>query len=200
MKKNVIVLGTGRVGKTTLAKKLNEELNYSVIGTDDIISAFKRSLPQLGINSSYDSGATVDNLTPFLAHFIGGLAYRSTCHNGTHFVIEGSGSHFDLEKMMPILDMYDEWKDNCLLIGLIYPSVTPKEIFDAIREHDVENDWTYNLNDEELKTHVVGNMEYSRNFREKFQKFGLVIYEVSQNREEAMNEIINDIKNKFSLA
>jgi adenylate kinase family enzyme len=37
MKRNILIFGTGRVGKTTLAKKLNEELNYSVIGTDDII-------------------------------------------------------------------------------------------------------------------------------------------------------------------
>jgi len=194
MKKNIIILGTGRVGKTTLAKKLNEELNYSVIGTDDIISAFTRSLPQLGVSSSYNNGANIDNLSPFLAHFIGGLAYRSSCHNGTYYVFEGSGSHFDLEKMLPILDMYDEWRDNYLLIGLIHPDISPDDLFNDIRKHDVESDWTYYLNDDELKSHVMNGIEYSRNFCEKFQKYNLAIYDVSNNREKVLDEIVKYIK------
>jgi len=194
MKKNIIIIGTGRVGKTTLAKKLNEELNYSVIGTDDLITAFERSLPQLGIGSSYDIGAAIANFTPFLAHLIGGMAYRSSCHNGSHYVFEGSGSHFDLEKMLPILHMYDEWKDNYLLIGMIYPEIAPNDLFNDIRKHDVESDWTYNLSDDELKNHVIDGIEYSRNFHEKFQKYNPIVYDVSKNREKVLDEIVRDIK------
>ena len=194
MKKNIIIIGTGRVGKTTLAKKLSDELNYSVIGTDDLITAFMRSLPQLGISSSHDTGAGIANFTPFLAHLIGSMAYRSNCHNGASYVFEGSGSHFDFDKMLPILDMYDEWKDNHLLIGLIYPEIAPNDLFDHIREYDVESDWTYNLRDDELKKHVIDGIEYSRNFHEKFQKYNPIVYDVSKNREKILDEIVKNIR------
>ena len=199
MKKNIIIIGTGRVGKTTLAKKLNEGLNYSVIGTDDIITAFERSFHQLGIGNANTPETTAANLAPFLAHFIGGLTYRSSCYNGTNYVFEGSGSHFDFEKMLPILDMYDEWKDNHLLIGLIYPNLTPDEIFNDIRAHDAESDWTYNISDDELKSHAILLAEYSRNFRDNFQKYDPIIYDVSKNRAQVLDNIVNDIKMKFGM-
>jgi len=194
MKKNIIILGTGRAGKTTLAKKLNEELCYSVIGTDDIITAFERSMPQVKIGQPNDIETTAANLAPFLAHFIGGLTYRSCCRNGTNCVFEGSGSHFDFEKMLPILDMYDEWKDNCLIIGLIYPGIAPDDLLNDMRKHDIESDWTYNLNDDELRNHIIGSIEYSRNFYDKFQKYNPIIYDVSKNRKSVLDKIVNDIK------
>jgi len=46
MKKNIILLVPGRSGKTTLAKKLNEALNYSVICTDDLYIGFEEGMPQ----------------------------------------------------------------------------------------------------------------------------------------------------------
>ncbi|MCL2188968.1 MAG: hypothetical protein FWC16_08625 [Defluviitaleaceae bacterium] len=194
MRKNIIILGTGRVGKTTLAKKLNEQLNYSVIGTDDIITAFERAMPQANIGLPNDIETTVANLTPFLAHFIGGLTYRSCCPNGTNFVLEGSGSHFDFEKMQPILDMYDEWKDNYLLVGLIYPNISPDDLINDIRKHDNQNDWTYNLSDSELRSHVINGIEYSKNFHAIFQKYNPIIYDVSKNRNDVLDKIVADIK------
>ncbi|MCL2696477.1 MAG: hypothetical protein FWE74_00185 [Oscillospiraceae bacterium] len=193
MKKSIIIFGTGRAGKTTLAKKLNEELNYSVIGTDEIVTAFERSFLQLGIGKPNDSEKTAANLAPFLAHFLGGLSYRSCCHNGTKYVFEGG--YFDLNAMLPVLRMYDEWKDNCLLIGLIYPGQTSGGLFNDIRKFDTEDDWTYNLSDNELRSHVDHCIEYSRNFYNKYQKHNPVIYDVSKNREQVLNKIINDIEN-----
>jgi len=112
-------------------------------------------------------------------------------------VIEGSGSHFDFEKMLPILEMYDEWKDNHLLIGLIYPNQTPTELFNDIREYDVEDDWTYNLSDDELRSHVISGIEYSRNFLDNFKKYAPVTYDVSKNRKQVLDKIVNDIKTKY---
>jgi len=194
MKKNIIILGTGRVGKTTLAGMLNAALNYSVIGTDDIITAFERAMPQLGIGNGHSVEATVANLSPFLAHFMGVMNYRSMCRNGTPIVFEGSGSHFDFEAMLPILNMYDEWKDNHLLIGLIYPNITPEALLKDIRQHDTAYDWTRNLSDEELKKHVIDNIKYSQTFAERFQKYKPAIYDVSTNRQAVLDKIVNDVK------
>jgi len=96
--------------------------------------------------------------------------------------------------MLPILDMYDEWKDNCLIIGLIYPGISPDDLFNDIRKHDIESDWTYNINDDELRNHVISSIEYSRNFHDKFHKYNPVIYDVSKNRKSVLDKIVNDIK------
>lgn len=47
--KNIIIAGPGRNGKTTLAKRINEELNYFVISLDKLMTAFARAYPQLNV-------------------------------------------------------------------------------------------------------------------------------------------------------
>ena len=45
--KNIIIVGPGRNGKTTLARKINEELNFFVINLDKLMTAFGKAYPQL---------------------------------------------------------------------------------------------------------------------------------------------------------
>lgn len=47
--KNIIIAGVGRNRKTTLARKINEELNCFVISLDKQMTAFSRAYPQLDI-------------------------------------------------------------------------------------------------------------------------------------------------------
>jgi len=43
----IFIAGWSRIGKTTLAKKINEELNYFVLRFDKIVATFGRAYPQL---------------------------------------------------------------------------------------------------------------------------------------------------------
>ena len=43
-------------------------------------------------------------------------------------------------------------------------------------------------------------MEYSRNLCDKFQKYNPFIYDVSKNREQVLDKIVNDIKVEFGVA
>ena len=47
--KNIIIAGPSRAGKTTLARKINEELNYFVISVDKLVATFQGAYPQLNI-------------------------------------------------------------------------------------------------------------------------------------------------------
>jgi len=203
MKKNIIIIGAGRAGKTTLAKKLNEELNYSVIGTDDLSIGFAEGLPQLNIVNLNDSKMSAANIAPFLASYVSALAWRSNYYNGTKYVFEDGKGYFDFDKLVPIWEVIepdkDYWKTQYLIIGLIYPNQTPEQLFIDIRKHDVENDWTYNISDDELRSRVIDGIEYSRNFRDKFQKYNPIIYDVSKNRAQVLDNIVNDIKVKFGI-
>jgi adenylate kinase family enzyme len=47
--KNIIIAGPSRAGKSTLARKINEELNYYVISVDKLVAVFQGAYPQLNI-------------------------------------------------------------------------------------------------------------------------------------------------------
>ena len=63
--KNIIIVGPSRAGKTTLARKLNEELNYIVISLDQLVAVFQGAYPQLEIRLNWDRDRTTDHLAPF---------------------------------------------------------------------------------------------------------------------------------------
>jgi adenylate kinase family enzyme len=89
MRKNILILGPSRAGKTTLTKKLNEALNYSIVCFDSIIYAFEQSFPQLEICFGERAQNTAANLADFLTHYFRVLSYRSEEKNGVKFAAEG---------------------------------------------------------------------------------------------------------------
>jgi len=62
--KNIIVAGTGRAGKSTLARKIHEELNYFVINNDKLVVMFGEAYPQLNIRIG-NGEKSVENIARF---------------------------------------------------------------------------------------------------------------------------------------
>ena len=106
MSKNVLILGPSRAGKTTLTKKLNETLNYSIVCFDNLIHAFEESFPQLGICHGVGGDKTAANIAEFLTHYLRVLSHRSDFRNGVKFAAEGG--YFDFEKIMFLMNKYEK--------------------------------------------------------------------------------------------
>jgi len=206
--KNIIIAGPGRAGKTTLARKINEELNYFVISVDKLIATFQGAYPQLNIKLAWNRRKTTDNLAPFLGHFLGayssshGVAYelilRAHAVKGNRFVLEGG--HFNFEKILPILKMYEieELKDNFLLIGLVQNKKTADEFVNDFRKYDTEDDWTYGFDDDELREYASQDtIPSSRSMTDHLVKYGFTIYDTSTEREQVFDKIVEDIKSKL---
>jgi hypothetical protein len=205
--KNIIIVGWSRAGKTSLARKVNEELNYFVIGLDKIVATFGRAYPQLDIRLNWNYEKTTDNVAPFLGHFLGIFSanhdvadeqnLRALIVNGNRFVLEGG--YFDFDKISSILKMYEieELKDNFVLIGLVQNNKTVDEFISDFKRYDTEDDWTYGFNDDDLRAisedAIVMNLEMTANLT----KYGFTIYDTSTEREQVLNKIINDIKAKL---
>jgi len=206
--KNIIIAGPSRAGKSTLARKINEELNYFVISVDKLVATFQGAYPQLNIKLNWNRRKTTDNLAPFLGHFLGafssshGVAYelnlRAHAVKRNRFVLEGG--YFNFEKILPILKMYEieELKDNFFLIGLVQNKKTADEFFNDFRKYDTEDDWTYGFDDDELREYASQDaIPSSRSMTNHLVKYGFTIYDTSTEREQVFDKIVEDIKSKL---
>lgn len=204
---NIIIAGAGRNGKTTLARKINEELGYFVINLDKLMTAFGKAYPQMDIRIAWDYEKATANIAPFLGHYLGMLSsghgyaddlnLRTHAVKGNRFVLEGG--HFDFEKISPILKIYgiEELQDKFLLIGLVQNEKTPDEYFDDLRKYDTEDDWTYDFDDEELRKFSEMSVAWNREMTDYLLKYGFTIYDTSTERERVFEQIIEDIKSKL---
>jgi len=203
--KNIIIAGPSRAGKSTLAKRLNEEMNYFIVGVDKLVAAFGRAYPNLDIRLNWDRDMTTNNIAPFLGHFLGvfssdnnfedGLNLRGSSIKGNRFVLEGG--YFNFEKILPILKMYriEELKDSFILIGLVQNNKTVDDFVNDFKKYDTEDDWTYGFDEDELREYVIQDlMPFNRVMTEHLMKYGFTIYDTSVKREKVLSTIIDDIK------
>ncbi len=187
MSKNILIIGPSRSGKTTLSRKLNKEMGYSIISLDDIICGFQEAFPNLGIRHDYNDTKVATALAPFLIRYLKELSEGPNFYGGCRFAVEGVAIDFDL--VIPRIN-----KKKYLLIGLTYNHITSEELYSNIKNNDTEDDWTYYCTDEELK----GNIEYfissNRYLDTKFREYGIKTYDVSGDRETVLKEIVEYIK------
>lgn len=204
--KNIIIAGPSRAGKTTLARKLNEELNYFVISVDKLVAAFQGAYPQLDIRLNWDSEKTTDNIAPFLGHFLGMfssadgrglLPYSHGAVNGNRFVLEGG--YFNFEIILSILKTYgtEELNQNFILIGLVQNQKTIDEFVSDFKKYDTQDDWTYHFSDDDLREVAQDAVLFSQTMTEQLVKYGFTIYDTSVQREQVLEQILEDIKRKL---
>ena len=205
MLKNIIIVGPSRAGKTTLARKINEELNYFVISLDKIVATFGRAYPQLDIRLNWNYEKTTENLAPFLSHFLGVFSashdiaddqnLRARVVQDNRFVLEGA--YFDFEKISSILKMYgiEELKDNFTLIGLVQNNKTADEFVHDFKKYDTEDHWTYGWSDDEYREYAIQEaIPFNREMTDLLTKYGFTIYDTSVERERVFDKIIEDIR------
>ena len=188
MDKNILIIGPARAGKTTLSRKLNEQLKYSIVNLDNIISALELAYPELEIKHDALDVVVASNFASFIINYLKELS-EGNFYYENKFVIEGT--HIDFEKLIPNID-----KEKYMIIGLTYNNITNEELFRNIKDNDTEDDWTYYLSDEELKGNVDYFIERNNFFDEQFKKYDIKTYDVSTDRKKIFDVIIKDILNK----
>jgi len=205
--KNIIIVGASRTGKTTLATRLNEELNYFVVSLDKIVATFGRAYPQLDIRLHWDFEKMKDNLAPFLGHFLGVFSdsrhveddqnFRARTIKGNRFVLEGTCFNFDI--ISSVLNMYgiEELNEHFILIGLVQNKKTADDFVRDFKKYDTEDDWTYEWSDEELREYAVSRaVPFNREMTGHLVKYGFTVYDTSIDRDQVLAQIIYDIKSQ----
>ena len=188
MFKNILIMGVGRSGKTTLSKMIGKKYGYSVISIDDIVTAMA-AFPDLNISWDGDHVRIAGQMAPFLSIYLKELSEGSKFYDGCKTVIEGTD--IDFERLIPNIN-----QRKYLLIGLTYNSVSEEELFQGIRKYDTEDDWTYYLSDEQLKKYCRECIERNRFFNEKFKEYRIPAYDTSTDRETVLTDIAEHLEDK----
>ena len=197
--KNILIAGPARVGKTTLAKKLKDELGHSIVCTDSLITAFERSLPQLEIGHGYRDVAA--NFAPFISHYLCTLAHKSNMRNGGKFAAALTHFSFDsvLAKMEELLQTMGGLKlhEEFTLIGLTYSQKSWEDLRHDVKQYDTKDDWTAQLTDNELDNFCKESIkQHNCFFAEKFKEYNFLIYDVSCEQDTILNKIVNDVRHQ----
>lgn len=206
--RSIIIVGPSRAGKTTLAKRLHERLNYFVLSLDKLVATFQAAYPQLDIRLNWNRNKATENIAPFIGHFLGlfssndGIAgeLNLRAHNvkENNFVLEGG--YFDFEKISSILNQYgaEELKDRFILIGLVQSNKTVDDYVNDFKKYDTEDDWTYQLDEDELREYVIQDaIPFNLAMTDYLTKYGFTIYDTSTERERVFDEIIGDVIKNF---
>ena len=203
--RNIIIVGPSRSGKSTLAKRLHEELGYYVISIDKLVAVFQNAYPELDIKLNWDRDKVTENIAPFIAHYLGMfssddgrglLVYSHGAVKDNRFVLEGA--YFDFGKIEESLKVYgiNSVKEGFILIGLVQKDKSEEDFIQDFRKYDTEDDWTYNLSDEELKEVAIDMVSYNKEMYRKLVEYGFDIYDTSGGREEVFDKIIEKLRNK----
>lgn len=180
--KNIIIGGTVRSGKSTLANLLVKRFKYSKCESDTIVNAFNNVFPELGITHKNPIGAR-EVYEPFLFEILNGFC-KDLKHEQIVTVFPGS-------QFLPENIARYEKKDKYIVIFLGLDGVTPQELLIKIRQMDKEHDWTFKRSDEWLLTFCDNVIKESNLIKEKCKEYGFYYFNTFNDRDEVLNIICN---------
>lgn len=192
VRKNIFVIGAPRSGKTTLAKRIAKEMNYNLISVDDLVSGFK-NMTNFDVYKSGDTDQTARNIEPFMEKLLEELSEGTTYYNGFSTVIEGT--YVDFERLIPFL-RNDNLIRKYYIIGLTYNHITEEELYNNIKKYDTEDDWTYWVDDEDLKGDVRYFIDRNSYFAKKFKEYKIDSFDTSLDRTKTLDEVMEVLKDK----
>lgn len=185
MLKNIIIGGTVRSGKTTLANKLRDKFLYSKVESDTIVNAFDKVFPELGITHKKPDLAR-EKYEPFLFEVLNGFC-RDLKYGGNVTIFPGA------QFLPENLNNYEK-KEKFIIIFLGFDGVTADELLMAIRENDTPSDWTYSKTDEWLYRFCQNIINESEKIKIDCEKYGFYYFNSFCNRDSVFEEICSVVQ------
>ena len=180
--KNILICGSPRVGKTILAKKISKRLGYIYISLDNIFESIEE-LPSWPYPKYHDASIISKELSNFVINFINNFDKDHL------YVIEGA--------YLDILDIYN--KVDVRLIGLTYNDLSKEDLFKRIKKYD-KNEWINHFNDDVLMDKCDCFIKRNDYYHDCFKKINLNSYDLSNNFDFVMENIIDDLKKEFIVS
>lgn len=190
IKKNILIYGPPRCGKSTLAKLINKKFHYNIISLDLLINGFKNAYPDLGIVVKGNNILTGQNFYPFLYEYIKALDTPSEKHRSINYCIEGV--YFDFNKLLPNLN-----KEDFIIIGLTYNNLNSEQLLNRLLTYDTKLDWSYSKNNEEYEIFSKRLIGINEKINTVLVNNNVKIFDTSINRNKALKQALKYIKKEI---
>jgi len=191
--KNIIIWGVPRSGKSTLANMIRQEFGHSVIQMDAIKRVYDVLRPEDNI---YAHETTNYNEARLMAKMVTRLIQCLSWGNdrGEFHVYEGVS--FDMDTVLPALqnDLFPISLDNFVIICVGYADISPDDKVKQIAQYETTKDWTLSETAESKLAHFIKYCDESQFVKETADRLGLAYFDVSFNRDEVLEKIMEYIR------
>lgn len=187
--KNLIIIGIGRSGKTTLSnivKERNPTIN--VIHSDYLKWAFIRAKNEEDFYHSNVEEQIKFESSLFFQKYL--LEYFNFCiekdYKKQGYVLESG----QLEPKL-ITEMVDRKTTDVICLGL--GNVSARDIVKMCREHDTEESWTFNISDSLLMEHAKNWVERNEKLVKECKEYKIPYFNTYVNRDNCLQDILSFI-------
>ena len=191
--KNILIIGVGRAGKTTLSNMIKQKYNsYNLVHSDSIKWAIIRAQDKEDYyEENVEEQKKFEHSEFFqktLLHF-----FTSSLRNDKNkfgYILESG--QLEPKYVKEMIDF-----NNTIVVCIGHGDLTKEDIINLCRENDTENDWTYEVADESLEKHVDVWIGMNNLLKEECPKYEIKYIDTSKNRIETLNKILDDISREI---
>ncbi len=187
--KNILIMGIGRAGKTTLSNMIKQKYNnYSLIHSDSIKWALIRAegkenyyRENIKAQKEYEHGEYFQKV---LLEFFNSCIREDL--NDYGYILESG--QLDPKIVKKYIDL-----EKTKVIALGHGNLNKEDIINSCRKNDKQDDWTYKISDEDLDAHAQEWAETNELLKKECPKYGIEFIDTSKNRKQILTEILNKI-------
>lgn len=188
--KNILIMGIGRAGKTTLSRMLKDKYNnYSLIHSDSLKWGMIRAKnKEKYYRENVDKQKDFEHSEYFqrtLLELFNSLILKDDKKYG--YILESGQLHPKIVKEM--IDF-----NNTIVVCLGLGNLNIIDMVELCLEHDTPKDWTFGLSKEYLIKHASDWFSANEMLKKECPKYKIKYYDTSKNRIECLNKILSDIE------
>ena len=176
--KNLLIIGTPRSGKTSLANIFCDELGFSLVSIDVIVSAFAKTFPELELHLEPEKSEK--KLAPYIFAYMKAIVEEIPNRN---FVVEGC--HISPKNAF---DNVDASKYKIVCLG--FPDISPERFLARVKQSKDKNDWLLTKNDTEVLQIGADFIKQAKKQRQECEELGVEFLNTSENYEEKLQSFV----------
>lgn len=187
--KNILIMGIGRAGKSTLSEMIKDKWNsYNLLHSDSLKWAIIRAegkedyyRKNVDMQKEYEHGEFFQRA---LIELYNSLIRKDKKEYG--YILESGQLHPKI-----VREMIDFDKTIVICLGL--GNLSAEDMVEQCIKYDTEDSWTYGLSSEYLLEHARDWYNCNEMLKKECPKYGIKYIDTSKNRENILKEIVNNI-------
>jgi hypothetical protein len=174
MTRSLVIGGTTRSGKSTLARRLAGEFGLPRLSGDSLIFAFGSAFPALNIRHEQPQPVTAANMAPFVTEYWSRLLAED----------DSPGFIYDSFHLLPSCLPLDQLREKLGFVFMGYPRIEVEDLLVRLRSQKEEKGWTSRCTDDQLRPALADMIAISQRLESECQQYNLPFFDVSRSWEE----------------